>query len=213
MGTFDGNGKTISKLKISEADDYETGLFGAIVNDKNDEPIAVIKNLAITNADVVGGKAVGILAGSAENVHIEKVYVSGKVSGTSCVGGMVGSIVTSRRTITNCYSRADVSGLEKVGGLVGEMSGSTMSYSYAAGKVELIGGSTLPAVGGLLGVDVPASESNGAPLPPTITTARYQVGVTPLAEQVKPPIQAATGQLMSANSTATLRERLQSLMA
>ena len=65
---------------------------------------------------------------------IENCSVSGSVSGTNCVGGVVGS--QKAGSITGCSSSAIVKGTRYVGGVAGEKWG-TMTACYATGNVTL----------------------------------------------------------------------------
>ena len=61
--------------------------------------------------------------------------MSGSVSGTNCVGGVVGGQQSSG-SIIGCSSSATVKGTRHVGGVVGEKWG-TMTACYATGNVTL----------------------------------------------------------------------------
>ena len=81
-GTFDGNGKTISNLKISGGDNV--GLFGNVDSD------GTVKNLTLENVNVSGSSNVGGVVG--ENFGtVNGCNVSGTVDGSSGVGGVVGA--------------------------------------------------------------------------------------------------------------------------
>ena len=83
-GTFDGNGHTISNLKIESAAN-NVGLFGYISG-------ATIKNLVIENADVKGQDNTGVVVGNAMTGHLENITLQGtvNVTGTCNVGGITG---------------------------------------------------------------------------------------------------------------------------
>ena len=83
---------------------------------------------------------------------ITNSYSSGSVSGSYCVGGLVGY---NTRTITNSYSSGSVSGSYCVGGLVGYYSGGTITNSYSSGSV-----SGTSDVGGLVGYIAMATTTN-----------------------------------------------------
>ena len=133
-GNLNGNGKTIKNLMVNMAnveDEYGVGLFSVVMNGS-------VKNLAIANANVTGGGVAGILAANVSFEHIEKVYVSGTVTGKYYVGGLVGRQVDAGKTILDCYSLANVNGSGAVGGLVGAVIISAVKTSYATGKVSII---------------------------------------------------------------------------
>ncbi|MFA9423418.1 MAG: S-layer homology domain-containing protein, partial [Sedimentibacter sp.] len=144
FGVFNGNGKTISNLMINRPEQCYVGLFAYIES-------GTVKNLAITDASVVGGSQTGILAGSINDTHIEQVFVTGSVKADRYVGGLVGCENISFKTILNCYSTATVTGEDVVGGLVGAIDWSSIKMSYAAGLVTVTGTGT--NVGGIAGYE------------------------------------------------------------
>ncbi len=152
-GIFDGNGYTISNLKITgkaSSTDYGGGLFASIGGG------AEIRNLTIKNANISGDlSSTGALAGSADSVTIENVAViGGSISSTtSSVGGLIGRVndYGDSTLIENCYSTANVSGYTNVGGLVGGFEGGTIKESYSAGTVTYKGSSDYYGIGGLVG--------------------------------------------------------------
>lgn len=169
-GKLYGNGKIIKNLMINRPDADNVGLFQR-VNGRN----GYIINLGITNAQVTGKNNVGILIGFMTDMHIEKVFVSGVVNGALQVGGLIGNVDNAARTIINCYSRANVSGSGMVGGLVGTITSSKIENSYAAGEVTLVNPSNDPYygdhgnlialykdfIGGLVGANNPYSDEYG----------------------------------------------------
>ena len=65
---------------------------------------------------------------------IENCSVSGSISGTVSVGGVVGA--QRDRSITGCSSSATVKGTLNVGGVAGQTSfGATLTACYATGNV------------------------------------------------------------------------------
>lgn len=83
-GTFDGNGHTISNLKVTGNKSY-VGLFGFTTNGE-------IKNLTVNNAKVSGYVGVGVVAGSPYTSKYTNVKVTGhvEVNGLAYVGGVGG---------------------------------------------------------------------------------------------------------------------------
>ena len=113
MGILDGNGFTISNLKINKADTANQGLIGYAGG-------ATIKNISMENVDVIGKEHTGGLVGSAiASTEISNCSVSGEVKGNGLyTGGLVGWCSSS--TITNCESSSSVtSSGNRTGGLVG----------------------------------------------------------------------------------------------
>ena len=129
-GTFDGGGHTITGLTFTTNDEY-AGLFGWL-NRAGTVKNVVMEGVQITSNQIYGG-SIGGVVGSGWGT-IENCSVSGSVSGTVYVGGVVG--VQIGGSITGCSSSATVKGTVDVGGVAGETnSGATMAACYATGNV------------------------------------------------------------------------------
>ena len=128
-GTFDGGGHTITGLTITTKDQF-VGLFGYL-NRAGTVKNVVMEGIQITSNHMFGntGGVAGFSWGTIENCS-----VSGSVSGTKCVGGVVGA--QKAGSITGCSSSATVKGTVDVGGVAGEKWGS-MTACYATGNVTL----------------------------------------------------------------------------
>ena len=128
-GTFDGGGHTITGLTVTTNDQF-VGLFGYL-NRAGMVKNVVMEGIQITSNHMFGctGGVVGYSWGIIENCS-----VSGSVSGTDCVGGVVGS--QKAGSIIGCSSSATVKGKHYVGGVAGEKWG-TMTACYATGNVTL----------------------------------------------------------------------------
>ena len=129
-GTFDGGGHTITGLTFTTNDEY-AGLFGWL-NRAGTVKNVVMEGVQITSHQIYGG-SIGGVVGSGWGT-IENCSVSGSVSGTDCVGGVVGS--QKAGSIIGCSSSATVKGKHYVGGVAGEKWG-TMTACYATGNVTL----------------------------------------------------------------------------
>ncbi|MBE6751047.1 MAG: hypothetical protein E7556_00810 [Ruminococcaceae bacterium] len=145
-GTFEGNGKTISGLKVNTAGTY-AGLFGQVSG--------TIKNLTVTGSVTLNNTSgsvtsvyAGILAGNVSGwfATIDSCSTSGEVSATlNCTaswgfgsanvyaGGvvgnnssMIGSEILSHKsgTVTATYTGSNVSGNAFAGGIAGKATGS-----------------------------------------------------------------------------------------
>ena len=128
-GTFDGGGHTITGLTVTTNDQF-VGLFGYL-NRAGMVKNVVMEGIQITSNHMFGctGGVVGYSWGTIENCS-----VSGSVSGTDCVGGVVGS--QKAGSIIGCCTSATVKGKHYVGGVAGEKWG-TMTACYATGNVTL----------------------------------------------------------------------------
>ena len=129
-GTFDGGGHTITGLTFTTNDEF-AGLFGWL-NRAGTVKNVVMEGVQITSNQIYGG-SIGGVVGSGWGT-IENCSVSGSVSGTVYVGGVVG--VQIGGSITGCSSSATVKGTVDVGGVAGEKWGS-MTACYATGNVTL----------------------------------------------------------------------------
>ena len=129
-GTFDGGGHTITGLTFTTNDEY-AGLFGWL-NRAGTVKNVVMEGVQITSNQIYGGSIGGVVGygwGTIENCS-----VSGSVSGTVYVGGVVGAQIDG--SITGCSSSATVKGMVDVGGVAGQTNSSaTLTACYATGNV------------------------------------------------------------------------------
>ena len=148
-GTFDGQGKTISGIRIYKsgttyADSYQ-GLFGFAQT-------ATIKNVNLADARITGHQEVGGIAGSIngtmENCRVgSDVIIHAVADNANSHGGVVGDC--NEGTIRGCVSAATLTvangltGIATFGGIVGNLNGN-MSDCLA------------------IGATVPTVEDNGA---------------------------------------------------
>ena len=129
-GTFDGGGHTITGLTFTTNDEF-AGLFGWL-NRAGTVKNVVMEGVQITRNQIYGG-SIGGVAGYSWGT-IENCSVSGSVSGTVYVGGVVG--VQIGGSITGCSSSATVKGTVDVGGVAGQTNSSaTLTACYATGNV------------------------------------------------------------------------------
>lgn len=129
-GTFDGNNKTISNLRIDTGGGWYTGMFSSVSG-------AIIKRVGLVNVNVSGGGFTGALAGIISNSEVTSAYVTGTVSapssGTAVNGvGMAFGSMGQSVMVSRAYATGTVTGrTNTIGGFVGEVVGgntlSTMS--------------------------------------------------------------------------------------
>ena len=143
VGTFDGNGKTITNLYINATQAYK-GLFGLIYK-------STIKNLTFENANVTNTENdIGILAGYAGNGNtLQNIKISNTCQikgGNDFTGGIAGYLDGNAY---NCVNYATVQGTEDVGGLFGFYSrdGNSMTACANYGNVT----ASSYTAGGLVG--------------------------------------------------------------
>ena len=128
-GTFDGGGHTIKGLTVTTNDQF-VGLFGSIGY------AGTVKNVMMEDVQITSNHGSGFAGGVAgfSDGTIENCSVSGSVSGTVYVGGVVGAQWNG--STTGCSSSATVKGTVYVGGVVGQTNGgATMTACYATGNV------------------------------------------------------------------------------
>ena len=131
-GTFDGGGHTITGLTFTTNDEF-AGLFGWL-NRAGTVKNVVMEGVQITSNQIYGGSIGGVVGYSWGT--IENCSVSGSVSGTVYVGGVVGAQIGG--SITGCSSSATVKGTVDVGGVAGQTNSSaTLTACYATGNVTI----------------------------------------------------------------------------
>ena len=153
-GTFDGRGHTIKGLTVTTNDQF-VGLFGYLDKAGTVKNV-VMEGIQITSNHVLMSGNTGGVVGYSWGT-IENCSVSGSVSGTVYVGGVVGAQIDG--SITGCSSSATVKGMVDVGGVAGQTNSSaTLTACYATGNVTLeIDPKKNIAGGGLVGMNAGSS--------------------------------------------------------
>lgn len=133
-GTFTAAApRTITGLQMDDRTVDSAGLFGHVKG-------ATISNMKMVGASVAGSRNVGILVGHMTDSTVSDCSTTGKVSGATGIGGVIGyaTHTTSSTTIaTGCFSTADVGGTSMVGGFVGELDGQAqIDRCFATGNVS-----------------------------------------------------------------------------
>lgn len=151
QGTFDGNGHTISNLKITGNKD-DVGLFGYTT-------VGEIKNLTVHNASVSGYLDVGVVAGSPYTSKYTNIKVTGdvKVDGYAYVGAVGGKNAYANWTnITvdvsdSSYVKANSENYRTyVGGVIGFMGEGGHTVSNVTSNIDVYGSTC--DVGGIVGI-------------------------------------------------------------
>jgi len=173
-GSYDGDGYAISRLYCNPPLPYylqPVGLFGTLagastVKDLSlldvvvkggdrigaiagwvRDPTASIKNCYVTGSvggnGIINSKFIGGIAGASSGT-VENCYVNCTVKGSRYVGGIAGTIASSK--IINCHTTGIVSGDGDVGGIVGESASGVILNCLA--ENEVIGG----GLGGIAGI-------------------------------------------------------------
>ena len=125
-GTFDGQGYTISGIRIDKSallsDNDYIGIFGVVGETTR------VKNLVVSNCSFAGDTYVGAIAGYLKDKGIiENCHVGNDVtvSGYSRVGGIVGSFSSTSQgtTIRGCTCAAIITGTESGGNKAHDLGG------------------------------------------------------------------------------------------
>ncbi len=150
-GTFDGQNHTVSNLIYDAGSGSYTGLFGFVRG-------AEIKNLVLTDFDIMGNDYIGALAGSTGGTVITNCHVKdSQLYGQDTVGGLIGTVFDNSSVqapriydsddyligtyyltssaVTDCVSdNVSVSSPSGAGGLIGTVGGDvyfdTVNNSY-----------------------------------------------------------------------------------
>ena len=136
---FNGNHKTLSKLRINRPETDAVALFGVIGTGSR------ISNVSLSDIKIVGNNKVGSLVGMSRGVIVNS-HARGDVAGQYRVGGLVGE---NNATIVSSYADVDAIGGHYAGGLVGFNEGN-ITGCYAKGNV--VGGTQ--EIGGFVGINV-----------------------------------------------------------
>ncbi|MCC6701729.1 MAG: T9SS type A sorting domain-containing protein [Fluviicola sp.] len=133
-GTYDGSGYLIDGLIINRPGADGVGLFGSAHGIGS-----IIQSLGLTNVNVIGHYSVGGLVGFAyDEMQVINCYVTGSITGTGYVGGLLGDI--GGVTVDKCHADVTVSGTVgpttgDIGGLIGIDLESFVYRSYSSGTV------------------------------------------------------------------------------
>ena len=140
---FEGNGFTISNLRVNNPTSNRLGLFAMASGN------AEIRRVRLANVNITGDAIIGALVGESSGSKIIDCHViSGRVHGTLGTSGCL--VAISNTEITDSSANCRIEGEIDVGGLVG-MTSKRIHNSFASGDV--IGLASTPGVnvGGLVG--------------------------------------------------------------
>lgn len=148
-GTFDGNNKYISNVKIGKTDALNSdyiyyGLFCSIKD-------AQIKNLSVINIDfnILYAEIVGGLVGVTDNSTVENCFVSGIINSKYIfyAGSIFGASYTNNN-FNNSYAYVDIINANHAGGLGGYLDfSSIIKNSYYSGNIV-----AKYSIGGIIGL-------------------------------------------------------------
>jgi hypothetical protein len=212
IGSFNGGAHTIKNLYINDKELSSAGLFGSVKK-------AVIKNIGLESCDIKAGNFTGGVVGWVfEKTQICSVFVTGTITGLSCVGGVAGTI-SDAYGISCSYSTATVTGTAGVGGLVGSSKESiknivpVIKNCYSTGLVfgnEDVGGligdmvnndlSNCYSVGVVFGI-AEQGALTGSCLNSTVNNCFWNIDISGLSGKTQGT--GVSGKLMMSTSTYT----------
>ena len=166
-GIFDGNGKNISGLFISDSGLSGVGLFGSIEG-------GMVENLILSDVYVLGLSETGSIVGRIKNTTVKKCGITGSVSGGTNIGGVVGTLLDNS-SVENCYSGGSVNGTgNHVGGIAGSLFTGTSSVQNCYSTMAVKGEKWY--VGGIAGYGSNSTEKvkDCAALGPSVNAQAYK---------------------------------------
>jgi The GLUG motif. len=119
-----GYGPMTNCYNIGSVTGDGNNIGGIVGNLANTSTIGNCYNIGDIDA---AGYNVGGMIGSANNATTTNCYNRGSVSGSSNIGGLVGS---GNATITNCYNTGVIEENGNVGGIIGNVTGGSITNSY-----------------------------------------------------------------------------------
>ena len=160
-GRFDGNGHTISNLRITGQDGMAVGLFGCIAN-------AEVGNFTLENAETEGmimvadavGYSFSSLVHDIKLVNGKVTAYAGEMSAEGMYGGIVGAGMASR--IADCAASAEIvipDGTANAGIVGGGLELTSLVNCSATGSVTA--GANCYGLGGISGCGFGAEEFTG----------------------------------------------------
>ena len=134
-GSFDGNGRTLSGLHLSEDRFYYSGLFGVLGKD------SVIKDMIFRDVNLTGIQYAGTLAGL-NTGKVIRCRVTGNITGSEC-GGVVAVNEKSGSVSLCSFSGTCESRFSNAGGIAGINTGTIndcLSEGFFSVKKDNAGG-------------------------------------------------------------------------
>ena len=152
---FEGNGYTISNLYRNTSDVARRSLYGGLFN--TTAPQAHIRNIGVVDAVIntpdSGTTSIGGLVGSNRGT-ITASYATGTINGASGENDAGGLVGFNSGTIIRSYATSNVdaaAGNDRAGGLVGNNSSGMIINCYASGTID--GYADDNSIGGLVGLN------------------------------------------------------------
>ena len=153
QGSFNGNGYTVSNLKIDDLEVFGAGLFGYAIN-------ASFANVNMHNVNIRADQEVGTICGSAKTSTFDNIHVTGELDLYADYGYAAGIVSQGYVKISNCSVLPEGTGSivvrEKTmaGGIVGWMGeGNSYVENCHVKNLEITAWTSLGAITGLLHYD------------------------------------------------------------
>ena len=155
-GTFDGKGRTISGIRISDTSDI-TGIFKAIFG----RVVGTVKNLVVSDCRIEAWRTIGGIVALLQSGTIENCHVGSDVtlSGNTYVGSIAGE--SDWGIVKGCTSAATITGTNYYGNNA-EWLGGIAGYATADGDIPTltdnlftgtISGDLLDYIGAIVGMN------------------------------------------------------------
>ncbi len=139
MGTFDGNGKTVTGLFI-QASSQDQGLFGYVSGGtvKNVTVEGSVSSEGVTNSDGTAGVVGTLCSTYSSTASVTECVNKASVTGENNVGGVVGCAAGSYASVVSeCTNYGDVTANNSAGGIIGRIYGPCgLTNSYNRGSTE-----------------------------------------------------------------------------
>lgn len=170
QGTFDGNNKNITEMKINTTSVINTGLFGYLYG-------ATVKDLTMAESNSIHLQTLpssetdyplGSIAGYVENGIIMNCHNKCEVKFSNSdsdkdgkVGGIAGTIKNSVLSACSNSGGITINGSTAMGGgIVGVSTKSSIASCFNTGKIDVTAGSGVAYAGGIMGGDGSSDTGN-----------------------------------------------------
>lgn len=170
QGTFDGNNKNITEMKINTTSVINTGLFGYLYG-------ATVKDLTMAESNSIHLQTLpssetdyrlGSIAGYVENGIIMNCHNKCEVKFSNSdsdkdgkVGGIAGTIKNSVLSACSNSGGITINGSTAMGGgIVGVSTKSSIASCFNTGKIDVTAGSGAAYAGGIMGGDGSSDTGN-----------------------------------------------------
>lgn len=149
-GNYNGDNCILNGIVINGK--TQAGIFKQLING------ATIKNMIINNISISNGAELGAIAGIAQGtVNISRINMTGNISGTNNVGGLIGTISNGNIYIEDINMNASISGSKNIGGAIGyqncycSIKNFTTASSFKVGSSDVSVSNNAENVGGVIG--------------------------------------------------------------